>query len=144
MITLNDFLKVPYVDHGRDLDGLDCYGQVFLARSLLFKRPLNGDYSHIHPDDKAAMTAVYFECLPNFELVTTPTPPPGAIGGCFKKDAAGNDVLLHVGLVVVVDGQTKILNTGRESGPELMPLRAFKRLALDVRFYDDRHDKNLS
>lgn len=140
MITLNDFLKVPYVDHGRDLDGLDCYGQVFLARSLLFHRPLGDDYQHIHPDDKVAMTSAYFECLPNFKLVTSQNPPPGSVGCCFRKDANGNDVLLHVGLVVIVDGQIKVLNTSKKSGPEIMPLRSFTRLALDVRFYDDRND----
>ncbi len=144
MSTVNDFLAVPYVDHGRDLDGLDCYGQVFLARSLLFHRPLAKEYQHIHPDDKAAMTAAYFDQVEHFELVTTPLPPPGAIGGCFKKDAHGNDVLLHVGLVVAVDGQLKVLNTGRDSGPALLPLRAFRRMALDVRFYNDRHNPNLS
>ncbi len=84
MITLNDFLKVPYVDHGRDLDGLDCYGQVFLARSLLFHRPLGDDYQHIHPDDKVAMTSAYFECLPNFKC-HEPKPSPWFGGMLLQK-----------------------------------------------------------
>lgn len=139
MITLSDLLKVPYVDHGRTLAGLDCYGQVFLARAYLLDRPLKGDFSYCHPDDKQTMTDIFCQQLPIFDPVMSPIPPAGAIGCCFKKDVNGHDVLLHVGLAVEVEGQIKVLNTSRKSGAEIMPLRAFKRLSIDVRFYNDSH-----
>ena len=139
-LTLNDLLSVPYVDGGRDLSGLDCYGQVWFARHHIINRPLSRSYSHILCANKVGMTEAFFAMLPHFESVPARH---GAVGCCFKKDADGQDVLLHVGLVVLVDGQMKVLNTNAKSGPELMPLRTFNRLALDVRYYDDRHDPNL-
>lgn len=140
-ITLNDLLKVPYLDGGRDLSGLDCYGQVWFGRQHIVARPLVRSYAHILCSNKSGMTEAFFSMLPMFEEVK---PRHGAVGCCFRKDADGKDVLLHVGLVLFVDGQLRVLNTNAKSGPELMPLRQFDRLALDVRYYDDRHDSNLS
>ncbi|OCH31839.1 hypothetical protein A6E13_16345 [Aliivibrio fischeri] len=139
-MTLNDLLAVPYVDGGRDLTGLDCYGQVWFARHHVINRPLSRSYSHILCANKLGMTEAFFSMLPNFEQVPAHH---GAVGCCFKKDADGQEVLLHVGLVVLVDGQLKVLNTNAKSGPELMSLRHFNRLALEVKFYDDCLNYNL-
>lgn len=136
-VSLLDLLAVPYVDGGRDLSGLDCYGQVWYARQHVVRRPLSRSYAHILCANKEGMTAAFFAMLPAFIEVL---PRHGAIGCCFKRDAEGTPILLHVGLVLNVDGQLKVLNTNAKSGAELLPVRGFNRLAVEVRYYDDSHD----
>ncbi|GAA4879756.1 hypothetical protein [Ferrimonas pelagia] len=138
--SVNDFLAVPYLDGGRDMDGLDCWGQVRLARALLFGRDMATSYGHILCANKPGMTDAFAQMLPRFAEVS---PRPGAVACCFKPDAEQRPVLLHVGLVVEAEG-IKVLHTNAKAGPHLLPLRAFGRLSLDVRFFDDCHRDHLS
>ena len=138
-VSANDFLDVPYVDGGRDMSGLDCFGQLRLARHLLFDKPLLESFGHITnngcEDHYEPMTEVYHQLKAGYEQCE---PRPGAIACCFR-----HGLLLHVGLVVEDNGLLKVLHTNA-AGPHLMKIKTFDRLSTDVRFFDDRNDNNLS
>ena len=133
-MTVNDFLTVPYVDGGRSLAGLDCWGQVRLARAQLFNKDIARSYGHILCANKGGMTDAFIEMLPYFTEVA---PKAGAIACCFR-----HNTLLHVGLVVEEQG-LKVLHTNAKRGGHLLSLSAFTRLALDVRYFDDSSNLNL-
>ncbi len=131
--TVNDFLQVPYVDGGRDWAGLDCWGIVRLARSALFGKPLLESFGHILNKGceahHQAMTDVYHQLKDQYQEVLAK---PGAIACCFK-----GGVLIHVGVVVSDGGMVKVLHTRAGNGAQLLNLRNFNRLSVDVRYFDD-------
>ena len=58
-LTLADLIGVPYKDHGRDLDGLDCYGCGILAEYILVRKKLKD--------------ALYDKNIPELEQQLVPT-----------------------------------------------------------------------
>ncbi|PSW53062.1 NlpC/P60 family protein [Photobacterium leiognathi] len=128
-MIINDFLTVPYVDGGRTLSGLDCWGQVRLARAKLFGKDLARSYGHVLCANKGGMTAAFSEMMPYFREVE---PQAGAIACCFR-----HNTLIHVGLVVEEQG-LKVLHTNAKRGGHLLSLSAFERLALSVKYFDDQ------
>lgn len=139
-IALKDFLSVPYVDGGRDWGGLDCWGIVRAVRYWLLNLPMLDSFGHITNngghDHYQGMTAAYHELKNNYQEVT---PAPGAIACCFNQGT-----LIHVGVVVTSGNQLKVLHTRYKTGPHLTSLRHFNRLAVDVRYFNDRHPDHLS
>ncbi len=126
-MTLNDLMTVPYRDHGRDKDGLDCWGFVRLVRHYHYGLPLLKSFGTVDPDDKANMTNAYHQLLGGYVEVK---PTDGAIA-CHLI----GDTLVHVGVVVNENG-LKVAQTGRKAGrPWLSRLSDFERMSLKTRYY---------
>lgn len=135
MITLASIMTVPYVDGGRDLSGLDCWGLVRLVRHHHHGLPLLESFGRVSPDDKAGMTDGYLAVVSGF-VETAPID--GAIACHFL-----GDVLWHVGVVVDECG-LKVLHTGRKLGrPCLSRLAEFERMALTTRYYIEHDSSSL-
>lgn len=135
MITLASIMTVPYVDGGRDLSGLDCWGLVRLVRHHHHGLPLLESFGRVLPDDKAGMTRGYHDLVAGF-VETAPVD--GAIACHFLGDA-----LWHVGVVVDECG-LKVLHTGRKQArPSLTRLAEFERMAMVTRYYIEHDNPSL-
>lgn len=73
MSNLGRYVGLPWLEHGRTRDGVDCWGPVVLAyREILgIDLPL---FDTISPDDPAAKAATVAAELPEWRLVGTPRP----------------------------------------------------------------------
>ena len=126
--TINDYLSVPYVNEGRDMSGFDCWGQTRHRQHYGYGNPLFESFGHINPDDKYSLTNAYFQIVNQFVLCE---PKPGAVVCGFKM---GN--LMHIGTVEHIDGQLAVLHTSRRKGPSIVSFDDFKRLFIEVKFYE--------
>lgn len=126
-MNISDYLTVPYVDGGRDLCGLDCWGLVRHVLHAQFGLPLFESFGHVSPDDKQAMTECYQHIVKTFVPGRCV---PAAIACGFRGDC-----LIHVG-VVVDNGVLQVLHTGRQYGPALQSPRTFRRLFERTEFYE--------
>lgn len=128
MHWISKYLGSRYVAHGRALPDLDCWGLVraVLAERLAVTLPAFGS---VHPDDKPGMTRAMGQLLPAF----LPAAPADYAIACLFR----GEVLLHVGVVVTVDGFRQVLHTGRRTGPRRQAVGSFVREhgAENVRFY---------
>ena len=130
-MTLNELMAVPYLDHGRDEHGLDCWGFVRLVRHLHHGFPLLDSFGTVDPDDKAGMTDAYHQLVGGY-VETAP------IDGAIACHLIEN-TLVHVGVVVNENG-LKVAQTGRKMGrPWLCSLSDFERMSLITRYYIE-HD----
>ncbi|MCL1123608.1 C40 family peptidase [Shewanella surugensis] len=126
MHWINSYMTCPYVDGGRDLNGLDCWG---LVRDVLHKQfavPPIASFGTVSPDDKTAMTQGFAHVVKTFN----PSPP---LAGCVAAGFFGGN-LIHVGICVDCSG-FKVLHTSRKHGPSLDTLAYFQRLFPKVIYY---------
>lgn len=87
-MTLADLVGIPWVVHGRDLDGLDCVGLAVLAQKVLCGRDLDfpQDYGDKDQYEKSEIIKTEVERL----FSPAESPEPGAVGLFFF------DVCWHV------------------------------------------------
>ena len=123
----DNYLTIPYVDGGRDLDGLDCWGLVRDVLHRHFSLPLLKSFGNIHADDKENMTRAYSEIKNAF---STCLPTVGTVAAGFN-----GDTLIHVGVVVESNG-LKILHTSSKFGMCRSSVRHFNRLFSQVKYYE--------
>lgn len=127
-MQINNYFTVPYVDGGRDISvGLDCWGLVRHVLHHEFNKPLLDAFGALtrHTKNHDA----YEQSLPDFKECKARV---GAVACCFKK-VAGRWVFHHVGVCV---GDCDVLHTASTHGVKKVPLRAFKRLAPVVKFFE--------
>lgn len=129
-MNINDYLTVPYCDGGRDGScGFDCWGMVRHALHNVFEGPLLNEFGSIFPRENVRMTGQFKQSVSKFEKCE---PQAGALACCFYQGSDGHDVFHHVGICV---NQFEVLHTSSKRGPQIMPVRAFKRIAFKVEFY---------
>lgn len=128
---ITQYLAVPYVDGGRDLNGWDCWG---LVRHVLMTHAgisTIRSYSHIAPDNKSALTKAFYCEREQFEISK---PCVGAVAAVFK--GVGNkQLMIHVGVVIDDGGILKVLHTCRAAGSSKLPLRRFEANNSQVEYY---------
>jgi hypothetical protein len=129
MINLEQYLSVPYVEGGRTLDGLDCWGLVLLVRESMglgrlpsiggavASQPLAVDRAH------SSVSAELDVC----------TPEPGAVAAVFR-----NRLFIHAGVVVEIDGRLAVIETNPKVPPRILWLADFERTYFKVVYYRDR------
>lgn len=125
------FLRTRYVRGGRGPDEYDCWGLVRDARVELFGRVPLPMLVDAQPGDLRSITRAHHdvtalhgfrECRPRL----------GAIAEGWMAS-----LCVHVGLVVQVDGELRILETDAPTGPCHTSIHRFSARFSRVLFYDD-------
>jgi hypothetical protein len=129
--VINDWLRIPYRDHGRDWSGCDCWGLVRMVRHAL-RGDLLASYGSIDPNDKTALTDAAGYVLDGGGFQLRQEPGVGALATVWR-----GALCLHVGIVVEVEGRLAVLETGRRIGVRWLRLADFRQVYRDVRFYDN-------
>ena len=129
-MKINDYFTVPYVDGGRDVAvGLDCWGLVRHVAHNLYQLPLFEGFGCVTRKNGEAMHAGYHKTKTGFQICK---PKAGALACCFIKEK-DNLIFHHVGICT---SALDVLHTGSAHGVKKVPVRAFKRLACVVQFYE--------
>ena len=127
---INDWLRIPYRDHGRDWTGCDCWGLVRMVRFAL-RGDFLPSYGGIDPQDKPALTAAAGEVM-SLDGFRECEPRLGAIAAVWR-----GALCLHVGVVVESEGRLKVLDTN-PGGACLRTTGEFEAAHPRVVYYRDR------
>ena len=130
MKILEKYLPVPYLDEGRTMKGLDCWGLVLALRDEL-------DFPRL-PDIGSVTRHTVQEMQHQFKAVSytlerVERPSVGSIAAVFRAS-----VFIHVGLVVEIDGRLAVIETNEKTGVRWMYLERFLSVYYKVAFYRDR------
>lgn len=129
MIDIHALLKVPYVDRGRTMQGLDCWGQLLEARRAL-GMPELPDIGPISRAEPIAMQREYGKV--SSQLIEC-EPRPGAIAAVFR-----GTLFVHVGVVLEIDDRLAVLETNEGTGPRWLRVPDFIDTYYKVIFYCDQ------
>lgn len=123
-LNTSDYLSIPYVPHGRDRSGMDCWG---LVRDVLFRmgRGLLPAHADVVPDDKETMSMRWHQM--DFSEVAAPAP--GCVMACYRGKK-----MYHVGVVVSVDDRLRVLHTSTH-GPRLDTIAGVKRIFPVIKWF---------
>lgn len=126
---INKYRDVPYVKHGRDLDGLDCWGLVRLVRIDMGydELPL---FDSVDPLDKRLFTVSQGRCILDFGLQLSSVNQGAIACGYMGR------LCYHVGIVVSADGRNMILETDEKTGVCLTTVSRFENRYSKVEYYD--------
>lgn len=127
---MNKYFSVPYVEGGRDLNGLDCWGLALAIRSDLGLPPLADDPLAIKGNGQA-IARQFQEVAAGLERDSIK---PGALAAVFK-----GPLFVHVGVVVEADDRLWVAETNPGVGPCMRPVADFVRAYYKVVFYCDRN-----
>lgn len=129
-MNIDSYSSVPYLDFGRKIEeGLDCWGMARHVLHVEFKKPLLQDFASVsrHCSNEIQgcfdnSIGLFKECLPK----------EGALACCFLK-SGDHEIFHHVGVCI---NEHEVFHTTSAHGPQVLSVRAFKRLSLVVRFYE--------
>lgn len=128
MIDLMPYLQAHYVDCGRDLPGIDCWGLVLLVRRELGLPDL--PEFRVSGKDARGFTRAYREQRRRMEVCA---PEVGAVAAAFR-----GSLCLHVAVVVEVEGRLAALEI-TETGARWLRLATFQEKYSKVVYYRDKH-----
>lgn len=126
------FLQTRYVRGGRGPIEYDCWGLVRDARVALFGHALLPALQDARPGELRGITRAVNQII-GLHGFAPCSPRIGAIATAWMAS-----LCVHVGLVVEVDGQLRILETDAPLGPCLTALNRFQARYTRVLFYDDQ------
>lgn len=137
MDELARYLSVPYVDHGRGADGMDCWGLVREVLHKVYGGPLLPAHDDVAPDDKPRLTQrAELQVEASFHEVDRPQA--GDLAVCRSGSA-----VVHIGIAVTADRRLQVLHTARKHGAVLTRIAVFERL-FNVRWIRHGKDQGLS
>lgn len=128
MIDVEKYLTCPYLDAGRSLAGLDCWGQLLLVRAELGCQPLPS-LGGVTRHTVRTMGSQYAEVSNGLEVCE---PEVGAIAAVFR-----GALFVHVGIVIEIDGILAVLETNPASGARWLRVPEFLSFYYKVIFYRD-------
>ncbi|WP_223448496.1 hypothetical protein [Pseudomonas sp. BF-R-19] len=126
MSPLSKYQSAPYKDGARGPLAYDCYGLVIAVRHEVFGLPLLPSLGGVGRGRLRENTRAYLELKTGMEECS---PEPGAIAAVFA-----GELMAHVGVVVHLDGQLKVLDTN-PGGPRIRPVRDFESCFQRVVYY---------
>lgn len=126
MSPISKYMSAPYKDGARGPLAFDCYGLVIAIRHEVFGLPLLPALGGVGRGRLRANTRAYWEIKTSMEECA---PEPGVIAAAFA-----GEYLEHVGVVVHLDGQLKVLDTN-PGGPRIRPVRDFESCYQRVVYY---------
>lgn len=131
MIDVEKYLFVPYLNGGRTMAGLDCWGLTLLVRKELGAPALDGA-SGLDRGTPVGMQRLYSHLISG-PLCEVEDLKAGDIAAVFR---AG--ILVHVAVALEIDGRIALLETNPSSGVRWMFLDRFLQTYYKVAFYRDR------
>ena len=117
MKDIADYLSAPYRDGARGPLAYDCYGLVIAVRHEVFGLPLMPSLGGVGRSRLRENTKAYRAVSANMEECPAE---PAAIASVFT-----DEYLCHVGVVVYLEGQLKVLDTN-PGGPRIRTVRDFE------------------
>jgi cell wall-associated NlpC family hydrolase len=126
MSPLSKYQSAPYKDGARGPLAYDCYGLVIAVRHEVFGLPLLPSLGGVGRSKLRENTLAYRELKAGMDECA---PEPGAIAAVFA-----GDLMAHVGIVIYLDGQLKVLDTN-PGGPRIRPVRDFESAYQRVAYY---------
>lgn len=127
MIDVTPYLHAHYVDCGRNLPGIDCWGLVLLVRRELGLPEL--DSNEVSGKDAKGFTRAYRRQIEALESCAAEV---GAIAAAFR-----GSLCLHVAIIVPIEGRLAALEI-TETGARWMRLAAFEQKYPKVIYYRDK------
>lgn len=126
---MNKYMGVPYIEGGRSLQGLDCWGLALAVRRELGLPELADDPAAVKGNGKAIAV--------QFQAVASGLEPgcirPGALAAVFK-----GPLFVHVGVAVEADGRLWVLETNPGVGVCMRRIADFNAAYYKVVYYCDR------
>ena len=130
-MNIEQYLTVPYIDGGRDIAvGLDCWGLVRHVLHAEFEKPLFEGFAGIDRHGIGEMNKGYKASVSQFKQCE---PKAGAVACCFYMGGDGLEIFHHVGVCI---NDHQVLHTSSKKGAGILKVRAFKRIAATVKFYE--------
>lgn len=126
MKTIADYLSAPYLDGARGPLAFDCYGLVNAVRHEVFGLPMLPSLGGVGRSKLREIARAYRDISSGLEECQ---PEPAAIASAFA-----GALLCHVGVVVRLDGQLKVLDTN-PGGPRIRTVRDFESRFQRVVYY---------
>ena len=127
---IEKYLTIPYVDSGRTMAGLDCWGLVLAVRAELGCAELPS-FTDVVWDKPRANQAAFREAVQILQQVAVPSA--GDVAAVMH-----GQLCLHTGVVIAVDGRLAVLDTNVGRLPRWQWLADFKAEYFQVSFYHDR------
>lgn len=128
---INKLLTSRYVKHGRVFPELDCWGLSRLVWSDVLGKPELPSYSHIDPQDKAALTYSALEVKQGLGFIDTELKH-GVIALAWR-----GRMCVHVGVALSIDGRMWIIETDEPTGPVLTNPKTFESRYSRVTYHDN-------
>lgn len=125
------YLTATYVEGGRELPCLDCWGLVILARVELYGLPQLSNFGAVTRLTPVDMQRAYHAEVERALVESEPAP--GAIAAAMR-----GALCVHVGLVVEKDGRLAVLDINPRCTPTIQRLADFEARYLRVIYYRDR------
>jgi cell wall-associated NlpC family hydrolase len=117
MMEIKDLIGAPYAEHGRSLQGLDCYGCAILAEKILTGKELpDVFYENPTVEQKAEVMKIVEEGVPHTLL---DKPEKGAVVEIFVLGRPS-----HVGVCL---GGGMFIHAMKKTGVVIEPLRRYGR-----------------
>lgn len=126
MTDIGKYLSAPYEDGARGPLAFDCWGLCRSIRAEVFGFSLLPTLGAVGRNKLRSNTAAYRELKNGMEECR---PEPGAIAAAFR-----GEYLEHIGVIVHLDGQLKVLDTN-PGGPRIRPVRDFESCYQRVVYY---------
>lgn len=126
---INDYLSSVYVDGGREIGALDCYGLARLVRHHHCGKRLLPSFGLIRNTQPKEFTLAYQEEAKNMQQCE---PENGAIAAVFR-----GALCIHVAVIIEVDNELQALEINPKKGARLMRIPDFESQYLRVAYYRD-------
>ena len=125
-----EIMSAPYLDCGRDENGIDCWGIVLWVRRYLGLPELPSIGSTSRADTLSA--SKYYAQIS--EILEVGKPRPGSIAAVIR-----GGVFLHAGVVIDADGRRWVMEINPGSTAKLSSVEDFCSTYFKVIFYNDRN-----
>lgn len=131
-MTLQELMRVPYLDGGRDpFKGLDCWGMVRAIRHHVLGLDLLPSLDSTKPGEFKKITRATSALTPLHDYVKLAKPQHGAIALAWQ-----GKVCTHVGIAMRIDGALRIVDTDKNAGARISPVSFFESMFSRVEYYE--------
>jgi cell wall-associated NlpC family hydrolase len=128
-MALSKYRLAQYKDGGRENGVYDCWGLVREVAHEVYGMPLFNSYGDIAAENKRLMTRAAVEVARN---LTECKRREGTLAAAYT-----NGLIIHVGIVVRIDGLIKILHATSKHGIVFASISQFERIAgKEIKYYE--------